>query len=480
MSSAAKQQHRRAALLSEPPAVLGGISQWEPQPEPEPGLGQLGPHGMDGVAVYDDDSVAATMFRQWPLVALARLDSVGGGRGVVTTSDITAGTVLMSEMPFFPRPPDGWASGVGAHLPGVELASADYDDVPLHTAVARHLLASREGMWRCAEMMELHPQSLSPPHMSPSQLARAWDSHRGTVNQLMARATAHADSSVADDDAADDAAAVAAAAKPYTREDVLRCICQVQFNAFDSGMYLALAMINHSCNPNCCKFSPPPAAADSCGSNSRNRCSEIVAVVDLPRGTEVTIHYANPPQRSHRARVALFEAQHYFELGPSPYPDELDGPIGSSGGTGVDEEGASGGESEWSAVQRIEEDLDKLDAGGDSARSSLAQAEDCLARATTLGLLPPTHLVVIRAHLAVVRAAQDVIESAVDLDDSITAEDETATVAVALRALGSCGAVSRSMYIPRTHHERATAATDTQVCMLALLHCTPYIYLWCR
>jgi len=68
-------------------------------------------------------------------------------------------------------------------------------------------------------------------------------------------------------------------------------------------------MINHHCSPNCSKFEPKTQSGPRKGDASQQQGdrsvgesgSEIVAVVDIPRGTEVTIHYANPLTRSHRA-----------------------------------------------------------------------------------------------------------------------------------------------------------------------------------
>ena len=36
-------------------------------------------------------------------------------------------------------------------------------------------------------------------------------------------------------------------------EELLRLLCVVHFNCFSSGLYLHLAIINHSCRPNCVK-----------------------------------------------------------------------------------------------------------------------------------------------------------------------------------------------------------------------------------
>lgn len=40
------------------------------------------------------------------------------------------------------------------------------------------------------------------------------------------------------------------------RDEVLRVLLVLQHNGFGSGLYNVLTMLNHSCNPNCIKFSP--------------------------------------------------------------------------------------------------------------------------------------------------------------------------------------------------------------------------------
>ena len=110
----------------------------------------------------------------------------------------------------------------------------------------------------------------------------------------------------------------------------------------------------------------------------------------------MTIHYANPLERSHRARSQLFRSQHHFALAPSPFDAAIDGAIDDDA---------------WRSVEPLEERLERWEAGFDpsegGAAEALAEAGECLRLA--LGVLPPTHLVVMRAHKAVVAAAQALI-----------------------------------------------------------------------
>jgi hypothetical protein len=46
---------------------------------------------------------------------------------------------------------------------------------------------------------------------------------------------------------------------------LLRLVMVVHCNGFASGLYLHLAIVNHSCRPNCIKFTPPSASGASLG-----------------------------------------------------------------------------------------------------------------------------------------------------------------------------------------------------------------------
>ena len=48
-----------------------------------------------------------------------------------------------------------------------------------------------------------------------------------------------------------DKLAVEACSVHYTRDEILRTLLAVQFNAFSTGVYYALALVNHHCKPNC-------------------------------------------------------------------------------------------------------------------------------------------------------------------------------------------------------------------------------------
>ncbi|CAE8638109.1 unnamed protein product [Polarella glacialis] len=92
----------------------------------------------------------------------------------------------------------------------------------------------------------------------------------------------------------------------------------VMMNAFESGLYAELALINHSCFPNCLKFGPGERRDGADDGRQRSWCSksEIVAVRDLRAGEEITISFLGCLERSAKRRAALFRRQHLVELVP--------------------------------------------------------------------------------------------------------------------------------------------------------------------
>lgn len=210
----------------------------------------------------------------------------GGGRGVYAARDIAAGELLMAERPVVLCP--------------AELRSNE----TLHVGLARHLLSlererGADGGWRAtdarvAELLDrLHPRSPGGP------LAAAFADELAEQVAYLERQQG---------------------ARPprLSRAEVLRVLLQVRLNAFASGLYLELSMINHACAPNAVKF----RAED----DARDGRSRVCALRPLRSGEEVTICYLGERLLSHAARRAALLAQHRFCVGPSPFPPPLDLP----------------------------------------------------------------------------------------------------------------------------------------------------------
>lgn len=68
--------------------------------------------------------------------------------------------------------------------------------------------------------------------------------------------TATADAQHGAADAGPDSADAGAARAGLSDDELLRLLLGMQMNAFESGVYIELAMLNHSCRPNCTKLTP--------------------------------------------------------------------------------------------------------------------------------------------------------------------------------------------------------------------------------
>ena len=97
---------------------------------------------------------------------------------------------------------------------------------------------------------------------------------------------------------------------------LLRALCALHFNGFVTGVYLHLAMINHSCVPNCVKW----------GARDGVEHSEVRATRFIRTGEEITFSYLVPTLRSREARQRALTGQFQFSctcelctMGDSPF-----------------------------------------------------------------------------------------------------------------------------------------------------------------
>ena len=87
------------------------------------------------------------------------------------------------------------------------------------------------------------------------------------------------------------------------RDEIVRRVLALQHNAFDTGLYKQLSMINHSCAPNCIKFAP---------NNSSGWASEIWTTQPVQRGAELTMSYRSPLETAVSAMRRFLQQHHRF------------------------------------------------------------------------------------------------------------------------------------------------------------------------
>ena len=121
---------------------------------------------------------------------------------------------------------------------------AQEGDVNKHAALARAVLQSDARTSLLQQCSHLCPIALTD--LPPMALATARQAHTSTLERLR---------EVEDEVQA----ARGTPGQGLTDDALLRLVMAIQMNALESGLYLELAMINHSCRPNCVKITPATA-----------------------------------------------------------------------------------------------------------------------------------------------------------------------------------------------------------------------------
>ncbi|CAB9520860.1 expressed unknown protein [Seminavis robusta] len=105
-------------------------------------------------------------------------------------------------------------------------------------------------------------------------------------------------------------------------KDILRLLLALRYNGLESGLYCYVAMINHSCQPNCVKFLPK-AASSNTDDNTDDFLPPTFSEVRTTRwvnpGECLTISYV-PRILSHASRRHHLWEQHRFDIGAQLTP----------------------------------------------------------------------------------------------------------------------------------------------------------------
>lgn len=109
--------------------------------------------------------------------------------------------------------------------------------------------------------------------------------------------------------------------RSLTSDDCLRLLLALRYNGLESGVYLHVAMLNHSDAPNCVKFLPAPPSSDE--SVPSLKCySEVRTTRRVAAGEPLTISYL-PAIACHASRRRHLWEQHRFDVGGDPAPSSL-------------------------------------------------------------------------------------------------------------------------------------------------------------
>jgi hypothetical protein len=223
----------------------------------------------------------------WFMHSLAHVQRspCGGGRGVFARGFIRAGTVVLTEIPRVTIPDDA-------------CSDAQTRQQPMHLTYALRIVSGACGPQKelLAELAGLHPAgSCQVPEEHRDALLKEFSPHFDALSKASA-AHGHAIND---------------------HEELFLLLCRLRFNCFSSGLYLTSSLVNHSCDPNCSKFS-------RCDTAFSVPVTEFVATRDIIAGQEITITYFGSVELSYCSRRQRFLAQHCAPLPATPFPPPLD------------------------------------------------------------------------------------------------------------------------------------------------------------
>jgi hypothetical protein len=219
-----------------------------------------------------------------PMIVVASL-RFGGGRGCVAKRDLSPGTLVLVENPIA-----SWPQGEPFDL----LNSLE------------HILNQPDATAILHAMEEFHPTKTDVDSMTTDQSS----SNNEQVDQMMTSLREQ----FSDDAQFQNSVEVAARlhnsdGSPLSRQDVLRLVLALRYNALQSGMFLYSAMLNHADQPNCVKFMP----------TQEKSYSEVRATRFISAGEPLTISYL-PNILSHASRRKALWEQHRFDIGADLAP----------------------------------------------------------------------------------------------------------------------------------------------------------------
>ena len=203
-----------------------------------------------------------------PPFDLRQISNIGGGRGVFATRHISAGSLILAEIPSLK-----WS------LSHATLGNADI----LISTVGSVILSDTAH----DSSRKLYPFRLDEVDSDEiRKIEELWSEE--DIDRIMRQYN------------------LSHQGAPIGRDEILRTTLALQHNGFTSGLYLLLCMINHSCHPNCIKFSPLRPNGWQCA-------SEIWATRDIEANEELTICYFEPLEMVHLSRRRFLHSHHRFD-----------------------------------------------------------------------------------------------------------------------------------------------------------------------
>jgi hypothetical protein len=215
---------------------------------------------------------------------------VGGGRGFVASRRLKPGTLILVEEPMMEWPPEQ----LGKKL---DLMSV------------RHLLEHPNASRIIQDMEDLHPTKEDVDLHSDDEANEEQISKMVTMLQSECPEAQISDLV----QFAKENDFVTRDSSPIRATDVLRLLLSLRYNGLESGVYRDVAMLNHSCHPNCAKLLPPGLQS----------YSEVRTTRVIQPGESLTISYVSRVMSHESRRKHLWE-QHRFDIGTTLQGEELE------------------------------------------------------------------------------------------------------------------------------------------------------------
>ena len=268
---------------------------------------------------YYEDQAERTAALPWPDVPplylgpmklTDTLDEEGGGRGYVALEDLPPGTLVLVEEPLVV----GWSdSQLGRRL-GLESIRyiLEQNDAAHIVKCIEKLHPQRERVnyvLLCGDATHLPTKKKKSRECSKSLLDEVQilnmiselKQDKQNVNMAQSLVKYATEHSIMNSDKS-----------VITENDIYRMLLTLQYNGFDSGLYLHFCIFNHSEDPNCIKFRPTDDLMDG----TKSRYSEARTTRFVRKGDALTLHYIeNPREVSHVKRRRILWEQHRFDIG---------------------------------------------------------------------------------------------------------------------------------------------------------------------
>lgn len=210
--------------------------------------------------LFDDESDDDTGISDYKIndikehVSIGLIPSVGGGRGLFAQHDLPAGFLVLAEMPILIWPDVDQTSPGGLRI---------MTEMVLSSAHAK------------AASLTMFPQNISDVNSTEI------DHMKDHIGEFLKDICTSRD-----------------------EIEVLRTLLVLQHNGFTSGFYDRFTLLNHSCDPNCVKFTP--------SNSGLGRASEVWTTRPVKAGEELCICYVEPMERTSSYISKYLSTQHFF------------------------------------------------------------------------------------------------------------------------------------------------------------------------